>query len=464
MADRNNYQGPTFGTRGAPVIHVQQSGVDFASMISNSFKEALAVEEEKADRAAQLEGKTAGAEAAKKGDLRSQDWATLRGSAHNQALLSTRTNMIETDASLKMRELSEEFWDNPEGFRNASQAYINGVSGQLSGVDLEVSEAVRSRLTLKSGPIEERIKDQLTALVVDRSNAASIRHDAAIEQDLDDLAGDLFSSNPDQSSKAWSAIKMMEADRLARFNELGPDGRPIYTEVQKENAQQQFFERIFESAMTHWVRDAEDLGDVAEKFMSGDLMLEVMTENGPDQIDISRALQPDARKRVQGLIEGELSFRNSSAREQERAEKAELDKLKDDTLFALTAVDAGLDPNMPSVNLSDLIDLQEQGLISADDARPFLESISEQINPPDETDPDVTDYLAQNLYYEEGDPKEIMQWMVNQKDRMSTSDYQKWMKTLHASANSEVSESKMNSEQRFYFQNLRTALVDGFWW
>lgn len=330
---RAGYQGPVFGVQNQTRAYVPSGGVELGARLARESARAAdafgAMADREAERLGLQEGARYGAVLTPGARIELQDYATIRGEAFNRAALQSALATADASSYREITRIAGEHPYDAAGFDQAVERYIEGLTRPIAEVAPEHVATFQQQLRIRSEPFRARIQALAVETATDRADAAAIEAEEEFERQLDDLAPDLFSADPAISGAAVVAVNAMREQYMARFDEVGPDGAPLYTETQRAEAQRAFFLTVIEEGATQWAIRSYDPAEALALLDRGELFLNIAGDETEGRIDIAAELDDEAEGRMRSALTREITRRNAAmqgaetaAVEQERARRS----------------------------------------------------------------------------------------------------------------------------------------------
>lgn len=464
LTSPRTFSAPRLGARAQPEVTAEPVANRAEEFVFGSWSDGLralanaavpviererAREKQQADKRDQYEGEAEAFRDLNQGQFSRRDSFSIRDEAYNRAGISAMAARIDADSAIAVMELSQKHAADPAAFRQAVEGYAFGVSGELARTSPALAMDFKSRIMQRSVSYIERIAQRKADLVRDASEADLLRFDAATDALLDDVSGDLFSGNAKLSAAAVTQVEGMATQYLATMERLGPDGRPVFSEVQKEQARQMFFARAIEEGLTKWFRTVDDLPAAILKFTDGDLNLAM----GGEVLDVSAMLPPEARLRVLRVAEAVLADRNSQAETLVRAREKATDKAQELRYFQHT------DAMLAGALTADTVRADvAAGKITGTHGNTLLKGIRDMANSPRASDSLVLQNVYDMLYVQKVD---ATSYIMGNLDGLSREDAQKFLGVARTMFSEKGDPTAMTSEQSRYFSLLEKSLQTG---
>lgn len=370
---------------------------------------------------------------------------SIRDQAYNRAGLTAMAADVGTSSTRRIMEMSREHAGDPSGFERSFQSYRAGVIQEVELQSPELATELGQRMDRTAMSYLERIGQQRANIVRDKSEASLIQYDAQLDALLDDVSGDLFSANPELSGAAMIQLEGLASEYLAEMDRVGPDGLPVYTEVQRTQARQEFFARAVEEGAVKWLRETDDIAGAAMSFLDGDLRL---TMGDGTEIDVSASLSPTARQRVLRAAEREMSNRNSARTELERQQEAALKERQDLARYNMTL--GILSGEMTQAEIAQAVQDRQ---ISANDGEKLAKALDARGRQPRATDEMAQRIVIQSLY---GDGEDPSNFILENFELFAPGDAERYLKAAAAMHGRDG--EGLNPDQKFYMDRLTQSL------
>lgn len=279
---------PVIAAGAIPTIQYSTGSARALQQFSRDMFNLSAGFEDQLDRQVEAEATTAGAMAGITGDFQLQDYGTIRGRSFNKAAVETMAATLDTNSVMKLSQLQNEFWNDPDRLQKEWDNYRGGVSQELMKVSPEQAAAFSNRTAVRGLPAVEQAKDTRYKLTRSQADAALIENEAAIRNEVKSVSSDLFSENPDRSRAAANAIGAVQSDYMNIYNAVDPGtGKPLYSPEEKAKAKKAFADLAMSQATLSWFDEQPDKAGAYMKFMSGDFKIKINSSN--DQAKITMA-------------------------------------------------------------------------------------------------------------------------------------------------------------------------------
>lgn len=237
--------------------------------------------EDQLDREAEAEAATRGAIAGVTGDFELQSYGTIRGRAFNKAAVETFAANVDTQSIMKLSELQQKFWNDPDKLKSEWDNWRSGYGDQLAKRSPAEAQAFLNRTAVRGIPAVEQARDTQFKLTRSEADAALIENEAALRAEIKAVSGDLFSENPERSSAAARAINMAGNDYMRIFNAVdATTGKPLYTPAERAKARSEFRDTIMSNATLSWFDEQPDKAGAYMKFLSGDFKFNLQLGGG----------------------------------------------------------------------------------------------------------------------------------------------------------------------------------------
>lgn len=272
---------PAIGAGQIPTINYSAGSARALQQFSRDLFSISGQMEDQLDRSAEAEAKSRGAIAGATGNFELQDYGTIRGRAFNQAAVETFAATMDTNSIVKLNELQNKFWNDPDRLSAEWSAYQDGVASQLASRDPAQAAAFRQRATIRGLPAVEAAKDSVFKLTRSEADAKLIENEAAVRAEIKSRAGDLFSENPERSGAAARSIQMLRNDFMRIYNAADPaTGKPLYSPEEKAKAAKQFQDVTMSNAVLSWFDEQPDKAGAYMRYLSGDFKFKLATGGG----------------------------------------------------------------------------------------------------------------------------------------------------------------------------------------
>lgn len=279
---------PVIGAGQIPTIQYSSGNARALQQFSQNLFQIGDQYQDQLDKAAEAEALTKGAVAGATGDFELQDYGTIRGRSFNKAAIETFAATLDTQAIVKVNELQNKYWNNPEKLQSELQAYGDGVAAQLGQRSPEQAEAFKNRFTVRSIPAVESVKDMAYKLTRSEADAKLVESESALRAEIKSHSSDLFSENPDRSRAAMNAIGMVQGDFMKIYQAVDPStGKPLYSPEEVAKAKKAFGDTVMTEASLSWFDQQPDKAGAYMKFINGDFKMKVASSN--DQVPIVMA-------------------------------------------------------------------------------------------------------------------------------------------------------------------------------
>jgi len=150
---------------------LQQFSRDLFSL-GNQFEDQL-------DAQAEAESSTAGAVAGASGNFELQTYGTIRGRAFNKAAVETFAANLDTGAMVKLNQLQQQYYNDPEKLQSEWSSYQAGVASELQKRSPQEAIAFQNRNTIRGMPAVEAARDERFRMTRSEADAALIAFWAA---------------------------------------------------------------------------------------------------------------------------------------------------------------------------------------------------------------------------------------------------------------------------------------------
>ncbi len=343
----------------------------------------------------QRRGSEEGIAAALNGQFKLRDGYSVRDQSFNRAGAEATIARIDGESTAHIMELSRKHYGDPAGFEKAVQSYALGIRRELLPVAPQGAVELSARIGVRALQYRERLSQQYADRARDASEAQLLRYDAQMGALLDDVSGDLFSDNAELSRIAVKQLETLANQALVEYSRVDADGQPLYTEVEREQAHQEFLGRAVEEGLVKWFRSVEDLPAAIMRFRDGELQLAL----GDTPIDVSATLGPEARARVLRVAAAELTQRNAMAEDAEKAAEDAVKATQSANYYRATVRFLGRELTMADVQR--MWDARE---LNDDDAIRLQTALMDRLEAPPETDHALTTAIMESLYVLKEDP------------------------------------------------------------
>lgn len=270
-------QAPAIGS-GSSIPTIQFSSGN-ASALANFSRTLFGLSsqfEDQLDAQAEAEASKEGAIAGLAGDTTEMSYETIRGRAHNKAMLETFVTGLETNAMVGLTRLSQQYYNDPTGLENAANDYLAGMSSEVDKVAPGAGAAFRQRQAAKLLPAVERARDTRFQLTQDEANASLITHEASVIEAVKVNSRNLLSSNPALSQASAVAIAQTAHEYLRTFDAVDPaTGKPLYSASDKAKAQVYIRDKIGTEAALGWFDSQPDPAKAYTQMMSDDFKIRI---------------------------------------------------------------------------------------------------------------------------------------------------------------------------------------------
>ena len=449
---RAGYQGPVFGVQNQTRAYVPSGGVELGARLARESARAAdafgAMADREAERLGLQEGARYGAVLTPGARIELQDYATIRGEAFNRAALQSALATADASSYREITRIAGEHPYDAAGFDQAVERYIEGLTRPIAEVAPEHVATFQQQLRIRSEPFRARIQALAVETATDRADAAAIEAEEEFERQLDDLAPDLFSADPAISGAAVVAVNAMREQYMARFDEVGPDGAPLYTETERAEAQRAFFLTVIEEGATQWAIRSYDPAEALALLDRGELFLNIAGDETEGRIDIAAELDDEADGRMRSALTREITRRNAAmqgaetaATEQERARRSAAEAEAWARFYGVE----GTAPITPT----EVVDLH----LGPEATRQLLAAIEQRlVAPPTVTPPDLVRQFSDMMFFERTDPRE---WIRANAAAFAPDDYRSFMEKA---AQIWDDDSELSARRRQRAETLRAAL------
>jgi len=213
----------------------------------NQFKQWQKAVIKKSEQEGELEG------AQKQPEYR--DNGSLSSEAFNEAAKRSYLTRLEIEASKNMQTIKETYKNDPEGYQNASNQYINGiVSGLRQNTQTAaVAEFIKARLELSQ---------QSDGYAISKNYMSN--QSEKIEVETDELihtlntnayreSGGLFSKDPNVQAMTIENFSIAKKSLETALYTTLPDGTPVYSPTEVKKIMNEFHEKFYIRAVQDYV-------------------------------------------------------------------------------------------------------------------------------------------------------------------------------------------------------------------
>lgn len=309
MAERVIRQDRVPITAEIPRIQFSSGAAKSLQAFSNSMFSLSNQFEDQLDQQAAAEGTVAGGQAALGGEMPElADYGTIRGRAFNVAATEVFVTTLDTNSILKVQELSSKYPADPAALERDLGAYTNGIVEELEKTNPGAAATMRQRMAMRSAPVVEAAKDNAFKLTKDQAEAALIMNQTALKAEIKTYAGDLFSENPDRSSKAMAAIGMVQDDYMRVYQAKDPTtGRPLYSAEEQAKAKTKFYSDVMENASLSWFDSQPDKAAAYLKFTSPEFKIKLKEPGASNVKFIDNTAGKIRSKPIQATLRNQLA-------------------------------------------------------------------------------------------------------------------------------------------------------------
>lgn len=215
--------------------------------------------EDQLDQTAEAEASKEGAIAGAAGDTTEMSYETIRGRAHNKAMLETFVTTLDTRAMVGANRIRQQYYNDPVKMETALNDFFGGISDEVDKVAPGAGASFRARQTARALPAVEEARDTRYKLTREEADANLIEHEAAVMGSVTKNAAGLFSSNPAQSKAASVALQQTVVEYMRTYDAVDEvTGKPLYTPAEKAKATVYLRDKVMTGAALSWFDQQPD--------------------------------------------------------------------------------------------------------------------------------------------------------------------------------------------------------------
>lgn len=235
----------------------------------NQFKQWQKAVVKKAEQEGELEG------AQKQPEYR--DNGSLSSKAFNEAAKRSYLTRLEIEASKNMQAIKETYKNDPEGYQEASNQYIEGVVSGLrqNAQTAAVSEFIKARL---------EFSQQSDGYAISKNYMSN--QSEKIEVETDELihtlntnayreAGGLFSKDPNVQAMAIENFSISKKSLETALYTTLPDGTPVYSPTEVKKIMNEFHEKFYIRAVQDYVSQNDITDEELNQIVDGSFSVNI---------------------------------------------------------------------------------------------------------------------------------------------------------------------------------------------
>lgn len=296
--------------------------------------------EDRLDIQADVEGLRDGAIAGAGENLpQLKDETTIRGRAFNRSARDAVAVRVDLQGRETLNDYEQKNLNNPTGFRRAADAYLQGQLPALQAFDPSLAQRYEAEYKLRADSIETRVMDRHREIVRDRQLETSLRHQLALQDEIASDAATLFSADAATARKTMERMISNAGSLIDNANQIGPDGRPLYSARERVAAERQAEEMVAEQVGVAWMRRQPDALAGFKAWRDGTAEIELQADDGTKtKVNLKEMLgnrgYQVAGEKFMETLRSELSLQNQIEATNDRAFKQSSDQLYADLSVA----------------------------------------------------------------------------------------------------------------------------------
>lgn len=270
-------QAPAVGSgSNIPTIQYSTGNAQALAQFSRTLFGLSSQFEDQLDQTAEAEASKEGAIAGLAGNTEEQSYETIRGRAHNKAMLETFVTSLDTKAMVGSARIQQQYYNDPVRMETALNDFFGGMADEVDKVAPGAGASFRARQTSRALPAVEQARDTRFKMTRDEADASLITHEAAVLGSVTKNAAGLFSTNPAQSRAASVSLQQTVTEYMRTYDAVDEvTGKPLYTASDKAKAQIYLRDKVMTGAALSWFDQQEDKGSAWLQLQDPDFKFQV---------------------------------------------------------------------------------------------------------------------------------------------------------------------------------------------
>lgn len=278
-----------------------------------------------------------------------RDESTIKGRAFNRAAKDSAFTKFDTNASQALADYEEKYQADPQGFEKASSSYFSGIKNELVKLDPTMATRYENEFSAKKQSVLNRVTERHNSVVRDSQIETALRFSFASQDEISNMAGNLFGKTPEETEKTFTQMMVTAAKMSDVANQTSPDGQPIFSARERVTLSRQAENIVSESIGAAWLKNQPDMLSAHETWKKGEATFDMAGMDGnKTTLNLRDVIGQSAYDRVgQGFTENlksELALQASIDNAKDRSFKDNSDSAYRD--FTVLAQDGSLTLNM----------------------------------------------------------------------------------------------------------------------
>jgi hypothetical protein len=244
-----------------------------------------------------------------------QEGNTLTTQAYNKAAQKSQLSRLTVDNQAAMSGFKHEFKNDPNGYLENSNRYIDEVKQSLEANEQtrDLAEGMEAQLRLDQQYAGYEVSKNFNIKQTDQMKADNEALYQTIKTNTYMGAGGIFSKDPTQKSLTLNRFALNKKMLSASLHATAPNGEPIYTSQQIQAREQQFHSQFYAKAAEQWITEADmDISDV-NKLKDGKIEFEIP---GAGSVNIYQEIGPEAYEKLKKNAFRQMKDKDAAERQQ----------------------------------------------------------------------------------------------------------------------------------------------------